>query len=226
MQAIAADTLTSETIVRHFLRRGHGVEFDMEVDWVRAQLPGSARRVLDLGCGGGTLLSAIGIGRAMGVDASPAGLSHTRRRFPSLPLVCASAERLPFTDDSMDALTLQHVAEHLPDLQRALAEWFRVLRPGGVVLILTPNARFVDPKVFEDPTHVRIVDEGELNNALAGAGFEVIDRRSLGLPWFRRWRGGWRLRRAVTRHAVTLSWVPMWRWKGQTLCCAARRPAR
>jgi len=222
-------TATASQVVmeRHFLRRGHGAEFEMEAAWIRAYLPRDARRVLDLGCGGGALLPTIGLHRSIGIDLQAGGLAHTRRRFPGVPMLCGSADRLALGDASVDAITLQHVIEHLEDASAALAEWYRVLIPGGILLVQTPSAHFVDPSVFEDPTHVHLFAAEELGRAIAAAGFVVADLRTLGLSWFRGWDGLsvlWRLRRFVTRHATSLSCIPGLRRGGQTLCCAARRP--
>ena len=104
-----------------------------------------------------------------------------------------------------------------------------MLRPGGVLLIQTPNAAFVDPSVFEDPTHVHLYFAPELGREVELAGFEILDLRTLGLPWFRGYGkrpGGWRLRRLVTGQAPLFSKLGPLRWRGQTLCCAARRPKR
>ncbi len=212
---------------KHFLRRGYGVEFEMEADWVRFHLPRTARRVADIGCGSGTLFSAIGTDRVLGVDFCARGLRRTRQRFPSVPLVCTNAVRLPLADARLDAVTVQHVVEHITAYEQACREWLRVLRPGGVLLVLTPNASFRDPTVYADDTHVHLFDADDLYGVLASAGFTVVDLRTIGLPWFRRYHGipsVWRLRRFVTRRAQWLSAWPQWRWKGQTLCCTARRP--
>lgn len=217
-----------ETISRHFLRRGHGLEFEMEADWVRVHLPSGNGRIVDLGCGNGSLFDTIGTPRAVGLDYHASGLKHTRARFPKVPLLCASAERLPFADASLDGLILQHVVEHLAEAAAACREFYRVLRTGGVLLLLTPNTGFCDHSVFEDSTHVHIFDCRDLSDILVNAGFSIVDLRTLGLPWFRAYRAipsGWRLRRWVTKHAVALSTLPRWRWRGQTLCCAARRPS-
>ena len=216
-----------ETISRHFLHRGHGAEFEMEAGWVRANLPPGRGRIVDLGCGIGSLFDTIGTGRAIGVDYQRSGLRHTQSRFPGVPLVCADAERLPLADASIEGLTLQHVIEHLAETRSVLRELYRVLMPGAVLLLLTPNAEFCDPGVFEDPTHVHIFNCRDLPKNLRDVGFDILDLRTIGLPWFRGYNSipaGWRLRRFVTRHAIALSTVRPWRWRGQTLCCAARRP--
>lgn len=199
----------------------------MEAEWVRGHLPRGPALIADLGCGIGGLFETIGLRRAIGVDLSVPGLSRTKNGFPSVPLLCADAERLPFGDSALDAITLQHVVEHIVAYERACREWLRTLKPGGVLLLMTPNAGFRDPAVFNDETHVRLFTHAELFRVLRHVGFEIIDMRSLGLPWFRnygRFPGDWRLRRWVTEHARRLSALPHWRRKGQTLCCAARRP--
>lgn len=218
-----------DVIEHHFLRRGKGAEFEMEAAWIRRRLPDRARRVLDIGCGGGALLATIGFERALGMDLQASGLAFTRRRFPNVPLVCGSADRISLSDGSVDAITLQHVIEHLPDVGAALAEWARVLVPGGTLLIQTPNAAFVDPRVFDDPTHVHVFTKAELGEAVSAAGFEIHDLTTIGLPWFRGWDGrvgGWRLRRFVLSRATMLAQWPGLGERGQTLCCAARRATR
>jgi SAM-dependent methyltransferase len=215
-------------VSQHFVRRGHGAEFAMEAAWVRRNLPTAARCVADVGCGNGALLRTMHAGQAVGVDHNAIGLGHTRPRLPTVPLICAEAERLPLADVSLDAIVLQHVIEHLEDPQQACREWFRILRPAGRLLLLTPNRSYRDPSVYDDASHVRIFDRNDLRRIVTRVGFEILDLRSLGLPWLRSYHhvpGGWRIRRLVTGCAGLLSTVPAWRWKGQTLCCACRRPA-
>ncbi len=215
-------------VERHFAARGTGLEFEMEVDWVRSVMPARCRRVLDVGCGGGALLRTIDAPFMIGLDHAAPGLARTRAEAPRVRLVCGDSLSLPVADQSVDAVLAQHVIEHIEDPERACRDWLRVLRPGGGLLVLTPNGRFSDASVFHDETHVHIFNAAELTLLLERAGFDIRERRTLGLPWFRDYHAlpaGWRLRRAVTTRAQWLSRLSMWRWKGQTLCCAARRPA-
>ncbi len=226
---VGADDLASRSagpIDRHFTRRGHGPEFEMEADWVRRRLPPRAERIADVGCGNGALFEAIGPDRVLGIDICLDGLSLTAQRFASVPLVAGDAEYIPMGNATLDAITLLHVVEHIPRFELACAQWHRVLRTGGFLLILTPNASFCDPGIFEDPTHVRLFTHSGLRPALERGGFEIVDLRTLGLPWFRdnqRTAWGWRGRRFIIRYARHLSLLPGLRWKGQTLCCLARK---
>jgi SAM-dependent methyltransferase len=214
---------------RHFARRGRGPEFDMEVRWIRRHVPEDLSRWADVGCGNGALIRAIGRGRPIGIDYAAIGLAPTTPRSPNARFVCADAANLPLAERSLIAITSQHLIEHLPDAERACREWHRVLEPGGLLIIQTPNAAFCDPGVFDDPSHVRLFDRRTLGRIVRDAGFTVVDLRTLGLPWFRdhrRFPGGWRFRRLVTAHAERLSACPGCRWSGQTLCCLARKPVR
>ncbi|MDJ0779134.1 MAG: methyltransferase domain-containing protein [Gammaproteobacteria bacterium] len=100
--------------------------------------------VLDVGCGTGLLLEQearmVGAsGRAEGLDASEDMLVHARRRCERLPQVSlqqGSATRLPFDDAGFDALSCTQVLLYVDDLQAALDEFFRVLRPGGRIAII------------------------------------------------------------------------------------------
>lgn len=225
--ALPRGGVASEKRVRqHFLHRGYGAEFEMEAQWVRSFLPDKSVTAIEIGCGNGALFEVIGLGRVLGLDHCAEGLAVTRSRFPTVPLVCGDACNLPLADESVGVVVAQHVIEHLVSYDAACREWRRVLHPGGMLLLLTPNAAFRDPSVFHDETHLQLFNQHDLCATVRQAGFDVVELRTLGLPWFRCYQtipSGWWLRRFVTQQARLLSAVLPWRWQGQTLCCAARR---
>ena len=104
--------------------------------------PGSV--VLDAGCGKGrTFLyrRRLPSVRVVGLDLSP----HARDNPNVDSQVTGTLEALPFPDASFDAVLCTHVAEHLARPEAAFAEMARVLRPGGRLLLLTPNRRHYVP---------------------------------------------------------------------------------
>ncbi len=105
---------------------------------VRALAPLEGLRVLDLGCGKGRFSSRLADSgaRVVGLDISSAMLQDAA----GLARVKGSARRLPFADASFDAVAAVEVFEHLPDLNAALDELARVLRPGGTLAIVDKNA--------------------------------------------------------------------------------------
>jgi SAM-dependent methyltransferase len=148
-------------------------------------------RWLDLGCGTGNLLaaaSARGID-AVGLDIALRWLVVARRR-PALAdgrrLICGDAAHLPFEDRSFDAVTALGTLEHCEDLDGALREAARVLRPRGRLLVRTVN-RF---SLLPEP-HVGVW----------GAGW-------LPRPWadrYVRWRTGQRYLHHYPRSARALA---------------------
>ena len=111
--------------------------------WERVAVPGvAADRVLDIGCGPTKQLPA-----SVGLDQHPV---------PGVDLVANLERGLPFTDGSFDQVFAVHVLEHVVDLLRLMNEIHRVLRPGGVLHVITPSHDFVN--AVADPTHVRFFD--------------------------------------------------------------------
>jgi ubiquinone/menaquinone biosynthesis C-methylase UbiE len=79
------------------------------------------------------------------LDMDPDFAEAPCNRQERVRFVCADATRLPFDSDSFDAATMFDVLEHIPDDRRAIAEVFRVLKPGGYLLISTPNENWRFP---------------------------------------------------------------------------------
>jgi demethylmenaquinone methyltransferase/2-methoxy-6-polyprenyl-1,4-benzoquinol methylase len=97
---------------------------------------GPGDRVLDAATGTG-LVAAELIRRksctVVGLDQSPEMLAVARERLPDLELVEASAESLPFADESFDALSFTYLLRYVDDPGATLAELARVVRPGGTI---------------------------------------------------------------------------------------------
>jgi SAM-dependent methyltransferase len=100
------------------------------------------KRVLDVGCGNGYVLSKFARegARTSGIDLTETGIDLSRRRFAfaGLPgeFVVGSAEDLPWPDDTFDCVTSMGVLHHTPDSARSVAEVYRVLKPGGRLIVM------------------------------------------------------------------------------------------
>lgn len=147
-------------------------------------------QVLDAGCGDGINLAGLrrieaDAGTAMRIDAidyNPVRLRRAATVDAKAALQVASLYHLPFRDACFDVALCSHVIEHIPDLPLALSELFRVVRPGGLLIIGVPNegcitARFrnhwIQPSIGRDTDHVNFFTAGTLTAALASAGFDV-----------------------------------------------------
>jgi SAM-dependent methyltransferase len=95
----------------------------------------AGKSVLELGCGGAQWAIALaGLqARVVGLDVSVGQLAHARRAAPSLPLVQASGEQVPFADASFDIVFCDHGALSFCDPEISVAECARLLRPGGLL---------------------------------------------------------------------------------------------
>jgi ubiquinone/menaquinone biosynthesis C-methylase UbiE len=87
--------------------------------------------------------SGSGGGAVIGVDLS-AGMLERARAAGAWPLLQADAARLPLAAGSVDLVVSRGVLHHLPDVPAALAEWRRVLRPGGAVVVASEPTPAVD----------------------------------------------------------------------------------
>ncbi|MDO3684633.1 methyltransferase domain-containing protein [Micromonospora sp. C28ISP2-4] len=110
--------------------------------WCRVAVAGRAPVVVDLGCGATKQWPGN-----LGLDIYPA---------PGVNAVANLAGSLPLRDDSVDVFFAVHIVEHLIDFLPLFDECHRVLRPGGVLHVMSPWWRHVN--AVADPTHVRLLD--------------------------------------------------------------------
>jgi 2-polyprenyl-3-methyl-5-hydroxy-6-metoxy-1,4-benzoquinol methylase len=161
------------------------LSIDRSVRHIRPPAPGA--RLLDVGCGNGQfLLAAKALGwEAWGIDADSdavkaarvTGLRVEHDTFPNTGMAAAS----------FDAVTMNHVIEHLHDPVGALREVRRLLKPGGILWIATPNLESLGSRYYrwnwrglEAPRHLVLFTVGSLRHACITAGFPAPGfRRSL-----------------------------------------------
>ncbi len=96
-------------------------------------------QILDIGCGTGAMLDELApFGHVVGADFSPEALQFCVTRGVGADLARADVRRLPFADASFDIVTAMDIVEHIDDDKAAACEIFRVLRPGGRLLVTVP----------------------------------------------------------------------------------------
>lgn len=135
---------------------------------------GRPLEILDAGCGTGGTTRWLGqFGRVTGLDLAPRALALASRRGLTR-LVRGSVDRLPFRDGVFDLVTCFDVLYHRAvDDRAALAEFHRVLRPGGLVLVRVPAHDWLRG-AHDQAVHTRHrYQAGELAGLLRAAGFRV-----------------------------------------------------
>lgn len=158
--------------------------------------------VLDLGCGEGRhVISTYAEGdssrpagiHSVGVDLSLKDLQIAQQRFKDFSpihhtnkqfsLAAGSALQLPFADHTFDKVLCSEVLEHIPDYQAALAEIYRILKPGGLLAISVP--RYFPEKICwwlsdayhaNEGGHLRIFKAGPLRHDIERFGLRFIGR--------------------------------------------------
>lgn len=112
-------------------------------DILKPYLSGPMARWVDVGCSQGALLrylKTIGYERLAGVDLFPASLE--RLAAAGIEALKGSAEALPLADGSVEVLSSCHNLEHLYNLSAFMTEAKRVLKPGGLLYLILPDAEY------------------------------------------------------------------------------------
>ena len=162
---------------------------------LRALAGAGMRRVLDIGCGTGQLAARIKqerpVTEVVGCDFSAGMLSRARARRHDVRWIRGDAGRLPFHDRTFDAVTSTEAFHWFPDQRAALSEFFRVLKPGGRLLLamVNPPASVVSDAFYAGS---RLVGEPfywptrhEIRERVEAAGFAVdSQRRVFRIPGF------------------------------------------
>lgn len=153
-------------------------------------------RILDIGCAHGFFLCAAARHdfEPYGVELVPEAVAHARRL--GLKVVPGDLLSARFPSAFFDVVTMLDVIEHLPDPVGQLEEVRRVLRPDGLLCLLTPNARQVRVlgmrwKGFRQSfTHLLFFDPHTIRKLLARTGFELMTvftmQPNLETPWVNR----------------------------------------
>jgi len=198
-------------VARHYDRTNAILSMGNAQFWraatVRAVDPQPGERILDVAAGTGTSSAALARTGAtvVALDFSAGMIDEGRRRHPKIEFVEADAEKLPFGDDEFDAVTISFGLRNVAHPKAALAEMYRVLKPGGRLVICEfskpPQAlfrtgyaaymRFVMPVVATLASSNRDAygylaesiqqwpDQGTLSQWIRGVGFTRVAYRNL-----------------------------------------------
>ncbi|MET1073829.1 MAG: class I SAM-dependent methyltransferase [Umezawaea sp.] len=133
--------------------------------------------VLEAGCGEGygARLIAGRAARVVALDYDAVTAAHVGAAYPELAVVRGNLAALPLRTASVDVVANLQVIEHLWDQEQFVAECVRVLRPGGRLLMTTPNRLTFSPGLDKphNPFHTRELAPDELRELLTVDGLEV-----------------------------------------------------
>lgn len=153
-------------------------------NWSRAPV------VLDLGCGDGNHLPWLSsyASKLYGSDYNIVRLARARKLAPDATLFLADALDYPCEDAAFDMVFFHHVIEHIPDDRGALKTVRRIMKPGGLLVLGTPNegswwwqlAYRRAPHIRATTDHVHFYTAATLGDKMRDAGFTISEIHHMG----------------------------------------------
>jgi SAM-dependent methyltransferase len=177
------------------LRRIYGARFEKNLEY-RKQVWGvlapeffqkyvvPSATVLDLGCGYGEFINTIRCGRKLAMDLNPDAPRFLAAEVQFLQQDCST--RWQCADQSLDVVFTSNFFEHLPGknaLKLTLEEAFRGLKPGGKLIALGPNIRFLPAHYWDFWDHHLALSDRSLAEGLENCGFTILENHPRFLPY-------------------------------------------
>lgn len=126
-------------------------------------------RVLELGCGGRKTVP-----HAVGVDRFPEGMTTSHAQTSVAAIVADVFGPMPvFEDNSADGIIARHILEHAIDPVLVLREWLRILKPGGRLIVATPN-QDIEPGIPMDTEHMHSWNPDSLRSLAELCGYRQV----------------------------------------------------
>lgn len=201
------------------------------IDILKKEIPRQNDRLLDLGCGAGVIgkeLVELGF-NVVGMDISLGMAKQAESNLGSNNLTVGDVEKIPFADGTFDRIVCLGVITYLPDERKAIGEMYRILKPGGQLIIAVRNklelARFADvPKLFyrlagrmlgkKNSSPAKHKDERTKHSKTTNSSAKVENEK----PFYHRTFVPWKLSRSITNSGFMIesAWA---RGFGPFTCC-------
>ncbi|MDI6737836.1 MAG: class I SAM-dependent methyltransferase [Nanoarchaeota archaeon] len=170
-------------------------KLDMKYAKRQIGLVGKKQNVLDIGCSSGKLTSLIALNnKVAGIELCPNAVKKARRK--GLNVKIGKVQKIPFPDNTFDAVHFSEIIEHILDTDKALKEIYRVLKPKGRLIVTTPNFCCFRDRILvlfghlqgcaRHKEHVKFFNKQRLKKYLNQNGFKVLGTYGSGfsVPYF------------------------------------------
>lgn len=175
---------------RHHLKKRRLYVESVITNYLEAKGKTSATTLLDLGCGDGNHLQYLQKYAQMvfGSDYNLVRLVRAQAQQPKSTLFLADILDYPALDNFFEIIFFNHVIEHIPEDSQALETIYRILKPGGLLVLGTPNegvwwwqlAYRLQPKTLETTDHVHFYTAETLGQKVAHCGFDLLETKHMG----------------------------------------------
>jgi len=152
-------------------------------DWFSRYIPKDAS-VLDLGCGYGEFINQIQARRRYAMDLNPDSTRFIESDVQMFEQDCST--RWPLPDDHLDLVLASNFFEHLPsksNLEATLREAWRCLRPGGRIIALGPNIKYVDGAYWDFWDHHLPLTDSSMAEGFQLTGYQIEQKVARFLPF-------------------------------------------
>ncbi len=156
----------------------------MSLNTIRQYVPSG--KLLDVGCSTGYFLNAARLDfETFGVEPSEWASNYAREKL-RLDFFTGTLEAAKFSTNQFDVVSMSDVIEHVPDPRQTLKEVHRVIKPGGILYMVTPDVGSITAKILGSkwwglrPAHVYYFSRKTMRQMLEEEGFEVIHLGSFG----------------------------------------------
>lgn len=140
--------------------------------------------VLDLGCGYGEFINTVHCGQKLAMDLNPDAPRFLAKDVQFLRQDCST--RWQSDDGSLDVVFTSNFFEHLPGkiaLKLTLEEAFRCLKPGGKLIAMGPNIRFLSDLYWDFWDHHLALSDRSLAEGMENCGFKILENHGQFLPY-------------------------------------------
>ncbi len=154
--------------------------------------PMDGKKILEIGCGVASFVPYItACDEYIGTDLSSEAINTAAHEFgnkPGFSFQVMDAQDLKFSDCTFDLVLAREVIEHVPDIKSTLSEAYRVLKPGGCILVTSPNRNSLHLRInrllgYKDFTcafdHIKELTFEEAEQMLLETGFQIIDTNGI-----------------------------------------------
>jgi len=144
-------------------------------------------KLLDVGAGSGEFLKNMQeLGwDVSGIDPDPYAAAVAQNAY-GISILPQTLDNTSLPDESFDVITLDHVIEHLPDPHESLLKINRLLKPGGLIVVMTPNLDSLGHRRYkkswlhlDPPRHLYLFQRDSLQKLIKSAEFNIIKSRSV-----------------------------------------------
>lgn len=157
-------------------------EIDKIIEVIKPYLKNNC---LDIGCGYGEITNELNkIIPTQGMDISDIAIQKSKKNYPHIEFEQGSATNIPFPDNSFNTVFAGELIEHVPDTSKMFSEFWRILKQGGNLIVITPEFSFIKNLIitffyweeFYNPLgqHLRFYSRKKLKGILKDNSFKLI----------------------------------------------------